>query len=359
DLKRLLAFHSVENIGIILMGLGAGMLFYSWSMPLPAAVAVAAGLFHVLNHAIFKSLLFLGAGSVYYTTRTRDIEELGGLIKKMPQTAIFFLVGAVSISAIPPFNGFASEYQIYQSLLAISHAKVSSFWSVAGILACASLALTGSLAAACFVKAFGVSFLALPRSQKALEAAEPPAVMRVGMAPLAALCLALGVFPQAAVNSLLRVVAQLVPGPEIPPVGAFNLRLALMLAVILAVLAGLSRLLGARRARRAETWGCGIIPGATMEYTAASFSQPERRLYRSVLQPHRQVRTDYDMLPYFNYSIYFEEHIRSVIKDYLYVPLRKFTIVISKQWRFIQSGNMNLYLGYIFVTLVILLVWVR
>jgi len=359
DLKRLLAFHSVENIGIILMGLGAGMIFYSWSMPVPAAIAVAAGLFHVLNHAVFKSLLFLGAGSVYYATHTRDIEELGGLINKMPQTAVLFLVGAVSISAIPPFNGFASEYQIYQSLLALSLAKVSGFWSVAGVLACAALALTGALAAACFVKAFGVSFLARPRSQKAAHASEVPLVMRVGMAPLAVLCLALGVLPQVVMNSLLGVAAQIVPGPEIPlPPGAFNLNLALLLAAIIAALAGLSGLPGGR-ARRAETWGCGIVPDASMEYTAASFSQPVRRVYQFILQPKREVTTDYTLLPYFNYRIHFEERIKSVFRDFLYKPLREFTIALSKKWRYIQCGDINLYLGYIFVTLIILLVWVR
>ena len=356
DLKRLLAFHSVENIGIILIGLGTGMIFYSWSMPVPAAIAVAAGLFHVLNHAVFKSLLFLGAGSVFYSTHTRDIEELGGLIKKMPQTAVFFLVGAVSISAIPPFNGFASEYWIYQSLLALSYVKVSSFWSAAGVLACAALALTGALAAACFVKAFGVSFLALPRSQKAAGAAEAPPAMRIGMAPLAVLCLVLGVVPQMVMNSLTGVAAQLVPNSEIPRLGAFNLSLALLLASAMAVLLGLSKLLGGRRARRAETWGCGIVPDSSMEYTAASFSQPVRRVYRSIMLPKRKVSSDYSMLPYFNYRIHFEERIRSVIRDYLYVPLREFTIALSKKWRYIQCGNINLYLGYIFVTLVVLLV---
>ena len=149
DMKRLLAFHSVENIGIILMGLGAGLIFHSWSMPVAAAIALAAGLFHVINHAIFKSLLFLCTGSVYYSTHTKDIEELGGLIHRMPHTAVFFLIGAISISAIPPFNGFASEYQIYKSLAGISFLQVSGSWTVGAILAIAALALTGALAAAC------------------------------------------------------------------------------------------------------------------------------------------------------------------------------------------------------------------
>ena len=179
------------------------------------------------------------------------------------------------------------------------------------------------------------------------------------MAPLAVLCLALGLIPQVVMNSLLGVAAQIVPGPDLPPLpGAFNLSLALLLAVIIAALAGLANLPGGR-ARRTETWGCGIVTDASMEYTAASFSQPVRRVYRFILQPKREVSTDYSLLPYFNYRMHFEERIKSVIRDFLYKPLREFTIALSKKWRCIQCGNINLYLGYIFVTLIILLVWVR
>jgi len=349
----------VENIGIILMAIGTSMIFYTWSFPIPAAIALAAGLFHVLNHAVFKSLLFLGAGSIYFATHSKDIEELGGLIKKMPQTALLFLIGAISISAIPPFNGFASEYQIYQSLLDIAYLKVSGFWSVAGILACAALALTGALAAACFVKAFGVSFLGLPRTKKAAVAREVPWGMRLSMAPLGALCLVLGVLPGVVLNRLTGVASQLVPGVKIPEISTYNLNLTLLLVVIIVSLFSLSKLLGGQKVRKSETWGCGIVLNASMEYTAASFSQPIRRVYGSLLRPERKLKTDYKFLPYFGYKIYFEEHIRSVIKDYLYSPLRKITIETSKKWRCIQSGNINLYLGYIFVTLIVLLVWAR
>lgn len=356
DLKRLLAFHSVENIGIILMGVGASLIFYAWSMTIPAAIALAAGLFHVLNHAVFKSLLFLGTGSVFYATGTRNMEELGGLIKRMPYTAFLFLVGAISISAIPPFNGFASEYQIFQSLLSLSYLKISGFWSVTAILCCAALALTGALAAACFVKAFGITFLALPRTGRAAEAREIPWTMRLSMAPLAILCLLLGVLPGWILNLLTGIAGQLVPGSPIPRVSTYNLNLTLALATTILLLWGITRLLGGRRARRTETWGCGIVPDATMEYTAASFSQPIRRVYKVLLLPERRVKTEFSLFHFFGYKIHFEEHIRSVIKDYFYSPLRKFTIDLSKKWQSIQSGNINIYLGYIFVTLVILLV---
>ena len=359
DLKRLLAFHSVENIGIILMGVGTALIFYAWSMPGPAAVALVAGLFHVLNHAIFKSLLFMGTGSIYYTTHTKDIEQLGGLIKRMPQTALLFLIGSISISAIPPFNGFASEYQIYQSLLSMSYLKVSGFWSIAAILSGVALALTGALAAACFVKAFGISFLALPRTKKAAEAVEVPLLMRLSMAPLGILCLVFGVAPGMVLNNITPVVEQLMPVSQIPKIATYNMNLTLLIFLIGASLFVVSKVMGAKKVRRAQTWGCGIELNAEMEYTAASFSQPVRRAYRSILQPKRKVKTDYQLMPYFDYHIHFEEHVRPIIEDYLYTPLRRAIIKTSKLWQYIQSGSINLYLGYIFVTLVVLLVWAR
>ena len=359
DMKRLLAFHSVENIGIILMGVGVSLIFYAWSMPVPAAIALAAGLFHVINHAVFKSLLFLCTGSVYYATHTKDIEQLGGLIHQMPQTALFFLVGAISISAIPPFNGFASEYQIYQSLASISYLKISGFWTVGAILACAALALTGALAAACFVKAFGVTFLALPRTKQAAEAKEVPLGMRLSVAPLAAICLLFGIFPELVLNRLVPIGNQLTGGGEVPFIKTFSLNLVLTLIVVMGLLYGATRLLGGQKARRSETWGCGIVLDARMEYTAASFSQPIRRIYGPLLKPLREIKTIYAFLPYFNYTIHFEEHVQSVIKRYLYRPLRLGIVRSSRKFRVIQSGNMTLYLGYIFATLVLLLMWAQ
>lgn len=359
DLKRLLAFHSVENIGIILMGVGAALIFYSWSMPVPAAIALAAGLFHVINHAVFKSLLFLCTGSVHYASHTKDIEKLGGLIHRMPQTAIFFLVGAISISAIPPFNGFASEYQIYQSLARISYLDVSPYWSIGAILACAALALTGALAAACFVKAFGVTFLALPRSKEAAEAEEVPLGMRLSVAPLAAVCLFLGVAPETVLNSLASIGGQITGKGVVPQISTFSLNLVAALLLVMAAAYAVVRAMGGHKVRRSETWGCGIVPDATMEYTAASFSQPIRRVYGPLLRPERKIKTEYDFLPYFNYRIHFEEYVRSTIRGLLYSPLRRGVIRQSKRWRIIQCGDISLYLGYIFAALILLLIWAR
>src|SRR6266536_6584496 len=180
DLKRLLAYHSIENIGIILMGFGAALLFRVAGQPQLAAIALIAAMFHTMNHAIFKCLLFLGAGSVLHSTGTRNMEKLGGLIRPMPVTAFCFLIGAVAISGLPPLNGFVSEWLTYQSLLA-------GFGSTGGLtrvmfpLAGSMLALTGALAAACFVKAFAITFLALPRSPESRQVHEAPTSMLAGM----------------------------------------------------------------------------------------------------------------------------------------------------------------------------------
>ena len=179
DLKRLLAYHSIENIGIILMGFGAALMFLNTGHPLLATLALIAGLYHTINHAVFKGLLFLGAGAVLHATHTRDMEQMGGLAKRMPQTAFFFLVGAVAISALPPLNGFVSEWLTYQSLLQ-GFGSTDSLLRLIFPIGGALLALTGALAAACFVKAFGITFLAQPRSEPAAQAHEAPLPMLLG-----------------------------------------------------------------------------------------------------------------------------------------------------------------------------------
>ena len=171
DLKRLLGYHSIENIGIILMGLGASLIFLETGHSLLAALSLIAGMYHTLNHASFKGLLFLGAGAVVHATHTRNMEEMGGLAKRMPETAFYFLIGAIAISALPPLNGFVSEWLTYQSLLQ-GFGVTESMWRLVFPLSGAMLALTGALAAACFVKAFGITFLAQPRSEHAAQAVE-------------------------------------------------------------------------------------------------------------------------------------------------------------------------------------------
>src|SRR5439155_14217159 len=211
DLKRLLAYSSIENIGIILLGLGAGMMALAYGRSDVASIGIAASLYHVLNHAVFKGLLFLGAGDVVTATGTRQIERFGGLLRRMPWTGLFFLIAAMAISGLPPLNGFASEWLTFQALLygfrSSTQPLVHFLFPVGGAL----LALTTALAAACFVKAFGISFLALPRSREAAEAHEAPLVMLAPQAFLAALCVGLGLFPGLVLRVLEGVMTSL-PG---------------------------------------------------------------------------------------------------------------------------------------------------
>ncbi len=263
DLKRLLAYHSIENIGIILLGLGAGMMALAYGRGDVASIGVAASLYHVLNHAVFKGLLFLGAGGVVMTTGTRQIEQFGGLLRRMPWTGLFFLIGAMAISGLPPLNGFASEWLTFQAFLfgfrSSTEPLVHFLFPVGG----AVLALTTALAAACFVKAFGISFLALPRSPAAADAHESPAVMLVPQAFLAALCVGLGLFPGVVLRALGGVMASLPGLPAAGGPGAWRARHGVRPRVV--------RSRGARGARR----GPARRPGCRRRVDAASRSGPD------------------------------------------------------------------------------------
>ena len=374
DLKRLLAYHSIENIGIILMGLGAALIFRVAGHPMLAAVALVAAMFHTLNHAIFKSLLFLGAGSVLHSTGTRNMEEMGGLIRPMPVTAFCFLIGAVAISGLPPLNGFVSEWLTYQTLLA-GFGAISGLRRILFPLAGSMLALTGALAAACFVKAFAITFLALPRGAKSRNVQEAPRTMLIGMGWLTLACAALGlgatwflpVF-DAMTEQLLgqRVGAHLVTGHGL--VLSAGMRTSgtvspMVIAVGLLVLvlpAALLVAIGTRRfgRTRGPVWDCGL-PGlsAENEYTATAFSKALRMIFSVLYKPRREIQAVFDVSPYFPKEIHFESEIDPTFEKRLYAPLQEFIFRFSSRMRTIQAGSIHAYLAYIFVTLVLLLLF--
>ena len=374
DLKRLLAYHSIENIGIILIGLGAALVFRVAGHPQLAAVALIAALFHTLNHAIFKCLLFLGAGSVLHSTGTRNMEELGGLIRPMPVTALCFLIGAVAISGLPPLNGFVSEWLTYQSLLAGFRAT-GGLTRILFPLAGSMLALTGALAAACFVKAFGITFLALPRGGKSSPVHEAPRSMLLGMACLTCACLALGlgvtwflrVF-DALTEQVLgwRVGANLITGSGLvlsagaPHGGTVSTAVIAIALLVLLIPAALLVSIGTRRfaPRRGPAWDCGL-PGLTEEneYTATAFSKPLRMIFSVLYQPRREIQAVFDVSPYFPRAIRFESEIEPTFEKRLYGPLKDLLLRFATRMRAIQAGSIHAYLAYIFVTLVLLLLF--
>ena len=374
DLKRLLAYHSIENIGIILMGFGSALLFRSFGHPQLAALALVAGLFHTLNHGIFKCLLFLGAGSVLQGAKTRNMEEMGGLIRRMPSTAFYFLVGSIAISGLPPLNGFVSEWFTYQGLLA-GFGATPTLTRMAFPIAGALLALTAALASACFVKAFGITFLALPRSENAERATEAPHSMRTGMAILAGACVLLGlgatwfvpIFAPITQQALgVQITQQLVSGNSLL-LTAGSVRNGsvspLMIAIALVALAGVPLVLWlvwGRKSPRAigPAWDCGL-PGLTAsnEFTATAFSKPLRMIFAALFRPRREIQAEFDVSPYYPKAIHFESEIQPTFETHFYAPLRVGILAVAARMRRIQTGSIHAYLAYIFVTLILLLIF--
>jgi hydrogenase-4 component B len=372
DLKRLLAYHSIENIGIILMGFGAALLFRSFGQSTLAALALVAGLFHTLNHGLFKSLLFLGAGAVLHATGTRNMEEMGGLIRRMPSTALYFLIGAIAISGLPPLNGFVSEWLTYQALLA-GFGATTELTRVAFPIAGALLALTAALAAACFVKAFGITFLALPRSAEAKAAHEVSLPMRAGMAFLAAACVVLGLGATWFLPSLDSVTRQafgiavsqdLVAGKGFvltagsPATGSVSTSVLALMLVALSGVPLVLWLLWGRRSRRTigPAWDCGL-PGLTAdnEFTATAFSKPLRMIFGALFRPRREIQAEFEVSPYYPTAIRFESEIQPAFEKHFYDPLLDGILRMAKRMRLIQAGSLHAYLTYIFITLILLL----
>lgn len=373
DLKRLLAYSSIENIGIILLGVGAAMLFQSHHLPALASLALVASLYHTLNHAVFKSLLFMGAGAVLSSCHTRNLEEMGGLIKRMPKTAVFFLIGSVAIAGLPPFNGFISEWLTFQSLL-LSFRIPARATNLMFVVSAAALALTSGLAAACFIRAFGISFLALPRSDHAARAREVGFSMRAAMALLAIGCLVLGVAPFAALRFLSTAASDLLGAP---PDMRFNwqsvvanesfatvspLWVAAALAAFLASVPIALRIFRANTARRYyETWGCGrALQAARFEYTATSFANPFKRVFSVLYRPVKNLAIEFHPESrFFVRTINYSNDARSIFDEAIYSRLTSAFRTLAERVRVLQSGNVNLYLLYILVALIVLLIVAR
>jgi len=372
DLKSLLAYHSVENIGIILLGIGAGMIFHSYDLDELAALGLIAGLYHTINHAVFKALLFFGAGSLLYATHTRNMEEYGGLLRRMPWTGGCFLIGAVSIAALPPTNGFVSEWLVFQSLF-LSYQMPSLLMKFMLPLAAAMLALTGVLALTCFAKAFGISFLALPRSSHARHAEEVPWPMRVGMGVLSAVCIALGLAPMLVIPFLDHVSTSLIgrsiadkmlalDGWALAPVNVeFSSLSSPVLGFLLVATVALGLALvvcygGTSPRRYSKTWACGLSLTSRMEYSATGFVQPIKRVFSTIYQPTVKLETEFlEESRYFAKRRRFEFHIEPLFQTYFYDPLIAFVSGLADRMRIVQAGSLHLYLAYIFVTLVVLL----
>lgn len=356
DLKKLLAYHSVENIGIILIGAGIGMLGVASHNSIMAGFGFAGCLLHVLNHSIFKPLLFLGAGAVLQKTGSRQLDQLGGLMKRMGTTGKTFLIGSISISGLPPFNGFISEFLIYYA--AFQGLTLSGSTCILAMLAILSLALIGGLAAACFSKVVGIVFLGEPRSPRAADAKEVGFAMKLPMIILAAACILIGVFPtpfiQGVMNALQAVSLSLPDNALVSQVGenlGFGARTFLCL-VIFSML--LRKVLYRNKAvEKSSTWGCGFTqPTVRIQYTGTSYAMSIVEFFK----PFVLIRTNYSGIRRIfpgktTYSTHVDDLAEMTLFDWIVSP---FLFVLSK-FRWIQHGHIQLYIAYIIITITVLL----
>ncbi|MFD2420442.1 proton-conducting transporter transmembrane domain-containing protein [Amycolatopsis pigmentata] len=366
DLKRLLGYSTTENLGLVLVGVGAAGLFASSGQRVLAGVALAAALLHVVNHAAFKTLLFLAAGSVVHATATRDLDGLGGLRWRMPVTTALFGLGALAASALPPGTAFVSEWLLLQALV---HGLPASGvpTAIAMPVAVAAVALTAGLAVATFVKAFGVGFLAKPRSVGAERAHESPASMLAGMGVAAVACLVLAVLPTAVLPAVGAAAGFGDPAVR----DAVTLRLAgvagsvspLLLAAGLLVatvaVLGVTRALVARRARRvARVWDCGAGPmSARMEYTATSFAEPLQRVFDNVVRPETDVDVDHhEESRYLVAAVEYRRRVPDRIERRLYTPVLAAARAWGEAGRRLANGSVHRYLGYGFSTVCAVLI---
>ncbi|MCU0937474.1 MAG: hydrogenase 4 subunit B, partial [Gammaproteobacteria bacterium] len=346
DLKRLLAYHSVENIGIIFIGLGLALVFFAAGERAAGVLAFVAALYHTLNHAIFKSLLFFGAGAVLHTSHERDIDRMGGLLRRMPWTGLFFLVGCISISALPPFNGFVSEWLTFQAAFQAWNLQSGVLRSILPITA-AMLAVTGALAAACFVKVYGIAFLGQARSRNVRRAREVDWGMRAGQGFLAILCMVLGVLPAPVVRLIDQVPQQLLDrGLEpvatsgwlwLTPLSAEGASYgAPMVLVALALVWWGGRWLLARSAvRRCDAWDCGFSPpDARMQYTATAFAQPIRRVFGLLFRIEEGVEDTAGRLR-------FSLHVDDRAWGLLYAPVARFVERSASRIVRLQTGQVR------------------
>jgi len=370
ELKRLLALSSIENVGIVLLGLGACLVLRAQGADAWAAVALGACLLHTLNHAVFKALLFLGAGAVERATGTLRLDHLGGLLRRMPRTGVAVAVAAAAIAGLPPLNGFASEWVTFQVLLRLP-ARHDLLGGVAGLLALAALAATAGLAVTCFVKVVGLVLLGPARSAGAAAAREVPASMTGPTALLAATCVVLGVVP----GLLLRPLVALAPwlpdgagagsaGVTAAPLGAAlhlpgsgGLPTPGLAAVLVALTAVLALARGRRSAAPAPSWACGQVVGPELNWTGAGFTKPLRLVLESVLRPRRHisVREEAGIV----HEVTYRGHVPQLIDERVYRPAARRSAVAAAYARRLQSGSLGTYVGYLIGLVVLLLVLAR
>ena len=361
DLKRLLAYHSVENIGIILIGMGIGMIGVSFGNPIMATFGFTGGLLHVLNHAIFKSLLFMGAGVVIQKTGTRTIDMLGGLLKKMKITGVTFLIGSLAISGLPPFNGFVSEFFIY--LGGFRGVALDKTAFVLSTMAIVSLAIIGGLALACFTKVVGVVFQGESRRVNLVNVDEKGPAMLAPMLVLAAACIIIGLFPRAFIAMAIKAIPVSGLGYGRIPLEPFlqittniTMAAAVFLIVLLILMALRLVIYRGKTVGSAGTWGCGFTqPTTRMQYTGTSYAASILEFFR----PAAPLKEDHPAIRgLFPKTSHYHSHIHDLAELHMTRVIVNPVLWLFDRLRWIQHGDIHLYIGYILLAIVVLLFFV-
>ena len=370
DIKRLLAYSTVENVGIILMGVGTSMIGVAIKQPVVAVVGMLGAMYHTLNHAMFKGLLFLGAGSIIYRTHTRNIEELGGLARTMPYTGYAFLIGSMAICALPPLNGFVSEWFTYQAMFTMSH-KGEFLLRFAGPVAIVMLTLTGALAAMCFVKLYGITFSGVPRSEHAAHATEAPGPMVFSVVLLAAACVVLGIASPWIAPAIAGVASSIcglvgvtvadgsliVAGTKSQSVLSMPLLTVLLIGLpfIPTIMSALMK--GSRLPRRHEgdAWACGYVHEASMVISSEGFAQPMRFMFKPLFYLREKLNPSKPLDTCLQASINGARSSEAVVDTYIITPIMRFAQWLGGWIQWLQHGDFRVYCLYVVVALVVLL----
>lgn len=373
DIKKMLAYSSLENMGVILLAIGAGMTFSAAGKPLLAGLAWGAALFHACNHAVFKALLFMAAGAVVRATGTKDLEAMGGLIHRMPVTAVAFLAGSVAVSSLPPFNGFVSEWMILQSLFFLPQGLPGLGGKLLGGLLFVAVGMVAALVAACFVKAFGIAFLARARTRKVDAATEATATMKGPMIGLAALCLLIGVWPHWLLKTLSKTLVSLT-GTESgglfgmyqagitfvadDAVGILSVPLLILFLGLGFVLAWfLFRLKGQPRQDIRPIWACGIHATPKNQYSATGFAKPVRWAFRWILRTQKESVLDGNANLYAGRKLTYYQSIRYILDETIYRSVQRRILKHAQFVKQLQAGSVQLYVGYVLIVTIVVLAW--
>ncbi len=367
DMKRILAYSSVENMGIIFAVFGCGMIMMSMGLAPLALVAFTAAMVHAFSHSLMKGLMFMSAGAVMHATGSKNIEKMGGLLKKMPYTAFFTLIGAMALSSMPFTSGLVGEWMVLQSFITLAQQAGSPEMRLLVVFSFILLGLTGATALGCFVRLYATAFLGRARTHIVDKAHEQPFFMLLGMGLASVLVVAMGLMPDMVVNTMQSVLAGPMAMPMGNPLGImwggsghyaiYSPILLLAVALIIAVFTALAVKTAGGFQRKEVTWNCGTVPTERQQYSATGFSKPLRRAFDSILNPKRRteyLRKEHD---YFGRKLKVHLEIPDLFTEKLYKPVQTWMISSSSAFRHIQEGSVSLYIGYTMIAMILVLIW--